>query len=352
MLAPGGFGIVVGARWTRRVAGRAVGPIWTPRCASAGPRRGGAIQLDELSAITIFVKVVEENGFSSAARSLDLSTSYVSRQLSALEARLGVRLLNRSTRRQALTPVGALFYRNCASILAQLEEAELAITQMQTVPRGLLRVSAPVAFGAAHVAPAVAEFMGRYTDLEIELALDDRRVDPGEEGFDVVVRLGETGGRDLLSREVAPLARFLVASPGYLVARGRPGSVEELSQHAALLNNQDPTGASWQLHGPGTIETASVLPALSSNHDEVLLAAALGGRGIALLYDWQVGDHVAAGRLERVLPTYTEETVGVHAVYPEQKHLSARVRLFIDLLVERLGPNPPWRAHAAGDTGI
>lgn len=289
------------------------------------------------------MKVVEENGFSSAARTLNLSTSYVSRQLSALENRLGVRLLNRSTRRQSLTPVGALFYRNCASILAQLEEAELAVTQMQSVPRGLLRVSAPVGFGTSHIAPTVAAFMAKYEDLEIELSLDDRKVNPVEEGFDVVVRLGETGGRELLSREICPMSRLLVASPDYLRARGRPGIPDELSNHVGLLNNQDPSGTAWQLHGPGAIESVTMVPALSSNHDPVLLEACLEGRGIAYLPDYLVGDHVAAGRLERVLPEWIEETVGVHAAYPEQKHLSARVRLFIDLLVERLGPNPAWR---------
>ena len=320
-------------------------PPWPrARHGDNGPAWGGPIQLDELTAITIFVKVVEENGFSSAARSLDLSTSYVSRQLSALENRLGVRLLNRSTRRQSLTPVGVLFYRNCASILAQLEEAELAVTQMQSVPRGLLRISAPVAFGTLFVAPAVAELMGRYADLEIELSLDDRRIHPAEEGFDVVIRLGETGGRDLLSREVCPLARMLVASPAYVEARGKPATPEELATHSALVNDQDGSGPSWQIHGNGTIETVTVVPSLTSNNDLVLREACLAGRGVAWMHDYLAAPEVAAGRLVHLLPDHVEETVGVHALYPEAKHLSARIRLFIDLLVERLGPQPPWRA--------
>ena len=298
-----------------------------------------------MSAITIFVKVVEENGFSSAARALNLSTSYVSRQLSALENRLGVRLLNRSTRRQSLTPVGALFYRNCTSILAQLEEAELAVTQMRSVPRGLLRVISPVCFGTRYVADAVAAFMSRYEDIEIELTLEDRRIDPGEEGFDVVVRLGETGGRELLSREVAPMSRLLVASPAYVARHGAPTIPDELPRHPGLVNNQDPNGMTWQIHGPGTIEQVTVPPTLTSNHDEVLLTAAIAGRGLALLPDWLVGRPLAEGKLVHILPEHVEETVGVHAVYPEQKHLSARVRLFIDLLTEHLGPTPPWRKN-------
>lgn len=292
------------------------------------------------------MKVVEENGFSSAARTLDLSTSYVSRQLSALENRLGVRLLNRSTRRQSLTPVGALFYRNCASILAQLEEAELAITQMQSVPRGLLRVSAPTAFGIRYVSPAVASFMSRYRDIEIELVLEDRRIDPVEEGFDVVIRLGETGGRDLLSRAVAPMSRSLVASPGYIAAHGRPTIPDELTTHVSLVNNADPNGTTWQLHGPGTMEAITVPPALTSNQDPVLIDACVAGHGIGYLPDCLTAEHIAAGRLVVVMPEWTEETVGVNAVYPEQKHLSARVRLFIDLLIEQLGPQPPWRREA------
>lgn len=267
----------------------------------------------------------------------------MSRQISALEARLGVRLLNRSTRRQSLTPVGALFYRNCSSILAQLEEAELAVTQMQSVPRGLLRVSSPEDFGGRHVAPAVAAFMGLHDELEIELVLEDRRVHPVEEGYDIVVRLGETGGTDLLSREICPMDRILVAAPKYLAARGRPGDAEELRTHACLVNNAGGAGNTWHLHGPGTIESVDLTPVLASNHDGVLRNACAAGRGIAYLPDYLVGDDLHAGTLERVLPEYVEETVGVHAVYPEQKHLSARVRLFIDLLVERLGATPPWR---------
>jgi DNA-binding transcriptional LysR family regulator len=291
------------------------------------------------------VRVIDEKGFSSAARSLNLSTSYVSRQLSALEARLGVRLLNRSTRRQSLTPVGALFYRNCASILAQLEEAELAVTQMQSVPRGLLRVNAPADFGARFIAPAVATFMERYSDLEIELSLEDRRIDPVEEGFDVVVRTGETGGGHLLSREICPMRRMVVASPAYLAKHGRPDSPDELSTHAALANNQDPTGTNWQLHGGGRIETVNLQTVLVSNHDSVLLQACLASRGVAYLPDYLVGEPIAEGRLVHLLPDYVEDTVGVQAVYPEQKHLSARVRLFIDTLVELLGPNPPWTSE-------
>jgi DNA-binding transcriptional LysR family regulator len=319
--------------------------IWTaPRPWCLATRH--VIQLDQLTAITIFVRVIDEKGFSSAARSLNLSTSYVSRQLSALEARLGVRLLNRSTRRQSLTPVGALFYRNCASILAQLEEAELAVTQMQSVPRGLLRVNAPADFGARFIAPAVATFMGRYSDLEIELSLEDRRIDPVEEGFDVVIRMGETGGGHLLSREICPLRRMVVASPAYLAAHGRPDSPDELSTHAALANNQDPSGINWQLHGGGRIETVTLQTVLVSNHDAVLLQACLAGRGVAYMPDYLVGDYLQDGRLVHLLPDYVEDTVGVHAVYPEQKHLSARVRLFIDTLVELLGPQPPWFTEA------
>lgn len=308
----------------------------------AAPSPGGPIQLDKLTAITIFVRVVDENGFSSAARSLNLSTSYVSRQISALEARLGVRLLNRSTRRQSLTPVGALFYRNSASILAQLEEAELAVTQMQSVPRGLLRVSCPEAFGCGYIAPAVAAFMGLHQDLEIELILEDRRVHPVEEGYDIVIRLGETGGRDLLSREICPMRRLLVAAPSYVEVRGRPGDVEELRTHHVLVNNAGGAGNTWHLHGPATIESVDLNPSLTSNHDGVLRAACVDGRGIAYLPDYLVGSDLREGALVPILDEYVEQTVGIHAVYPEQKHLSARVRLFIDVLVERLGATPPW----------
>lgn len=238
--------------------------------------------------------------------------------------------------------MGALFYRNCASILAQLEEAELAITQLQTVPRGLLRVSAPEDFGSRFVAPVVAQFMESYAELEIELSLDDRRIDPIEEGFDIVIRLGETASRTHLSREIAPLRRLVVASPRYLDRMGVPNAPDELEDHQLLLNNSDPSGNTWQLHGPGAIKTLNVQPILSSNHDQVLYSACIAGRGIAYLPDYLVGSDLREGRLSHVLPHYVEDTVGIHAIYPEQKHLSARIRLFIDALVENLGPNPPW----------
>ncbi len=316
------------------------------RCAATRVTEKVTIHLDKLTAVTIFVRVVDENGFSSAARSLELSTSYVSRQISGLESRLGVRLLNRSTRRQSLTPVGALFYRNCASILAQLEEAELAVTQMQSVPRGLLRVSSPEDFGVRHIAQAISDFMGMYEDLEIELVLEDRRVNPSEEGYDIVIRLGETASGNLLSREICPLRRLLVASPEYLRDRTTPGDPGELCEHACLINHAGGAGTTWHLHGLGTIESVDLSPALSSNNDSALHTAALQGRGIAYLPDYLVGDDLREGRLVHVLEDFVEDTVGVHAVYPEQKHLSARVRLFIDLLVARLGPQPPWTTQA------
>lgn len=301
-----------------------------------------------MSGITIFVRVVDYQGFSSAARSLELSTSYVSRQISALENGLGVRLLNRSTRRQSLTPVGALFYRNCSSILAQLEEAELAITQMQTVPRGLLRVHAPEGFGSRYIGHVMAEFMGTYEDLEVELVLDNRRVDPVEEGFDIVIRLGETAGNRHLSARVAPLRRYMVASTAYLEEHGRPQIPSELANHDCLVLSQD-GGNVWELHSDSSIEKVGVKAVLASNSEAVLRSAMLAGRGIAYLPDHIVGADIASGAAHMVMPEWQEKTVGVHAVYPEQKHLSARVRLFIQAIKDYLGAKPPWNPDGYPD---
>jgi len=297
-----------------------------------------------MSAVAIFVRVVDEKGFTPAAKSLGLSTSYVSRQISALENRLGVRLLNRSTRRQSLTPVGALFYRNCTNILAQLEEAELAVTQLQTVPRGLLRVAAPSAFGRTQLSPLMARFMAHFSDLEVEVDLENRTVDPAEEGYDVVLRVGEKASGELLARKIASSDRLLVATPAYLDARGRPQIPDELSDHAALLGAAEAHAGSWRLYheSQATATVVSVRPVLTSNTEEVLLAGCLDHRGIAYLPDFVVSAQLASGALERVLPIWGEETAGIFAVYHERKHLSAKVRLFIDFLDKQIGEPAPW----------
>ena len=291
-----------------------------------------------MSSIAVFVKVVDEQGFSSAARSLGLSTSYVSRQLSALEARLGVRLLNRSTRRLSLTPVGALFYRNCSSVLAQLEEAELAVTQLQTVPRGLLRVSAPESFGRRFLPTLVADFTRAHEELEVQFTLDSRPMDPVEDGYDVVLRLGDFKSNRLITRKLVAAREIFVASPAYLARHGAPSTPDELAEHRTLFCGADPATTSWELITEGRApERYPVQPALSTNHDDVLLAAVVSGRGIALAWDYVVEPEIRADRLRRVLPAWSGPESWLQAMYAEQKHLSAKVRLFVDFLAQRLG---------------
>lgn len=298
--------------------------------------------LEKLSAIAVFTRVVDENGFSSAARSLGLSTSYVSRQVSSLEARLGVRLLNRSTRRLSLTPVGALFYRNCSSILAQVEEAELAVTQLQTVPRGLLRVSAPDAFGQRYLVDAIADFMALHDDLEVHFTLDSRAVDPVEEGYDVVVQLGGTRSNRVLSRPIVQTRRLLVASPAYLVRAGHPRGPDDLADHRCLHASPEPEAGAWEIEdGVNIPQTVNIQPLLSTNHDEVVYAAALRGRGIAFLPDYLVWDDLQEGRLTRVMEPWQGLEQAVCAAYPEQKHLSAKVRLLVHFLMDHLRPLMP-----------
>lgn len=291
-----------------------------------------------MSSIAVFVKVVDEQGFSSAARALGLSTSYVSRQLSALESRLGVRLLNRSTRRLSLTPVGALFYRNCSSVLAQLEEAELAVTQLQTVPRGLLRVSAPEGFGRRFLPTLVADFTRAHEELEVQFTLDARPMDPVEDGYDVVLRLGEFRSNRLITRKLVAAREVFVASPAYLARHGAPSSPDDLSEHRTLYCGPDPATPTWELVTEGrSPERYPVQPALATNNDDVLLAAATAGRGIALAWDYVVEPELRADRLRRVLPNWSGPEAWLQAMYAEQKHLSAKVRLFVDFLATRLG---------------
>lgn len=302
--------------------------------------------MDRLSAIEVFAAVVEEEGFTAAARQLDVSKSYVSKQISRLEDRLGVRLLNRTTRHVSTTGEGRAFYERCAQILDDLEEAERALTQAHSEPVGTLRMTAPMSFGNKYLAPAVGDFMCEHPDIKIDIHFSDRLVDIVEEGYDLAVRVGQLQDSSLIVRRVAPTTGYVVGSPAYLNKFGHPRSPEELAEHRCLLYTYLRTGATWKLHDGGGREVAvEVDGPMRANNGQALLEAARSGLGLVLTPDFIAAGALRSGVLERTLPDWHGDTGAVWALYPHRRHLSAKVRVFVDFLTERFSEDPPWRLN-------
>src|SRR5688500_1588446 len=251
--------------------------------------------MEDLERMAVFARVVEEKSFSAAARQLNLSKSFVSKQITQLEKSIGARLLNRTTRALSVTEAGAIFYEHCARIVEELEEAKLAVGRLQTAPRGILRISAPVALGRLHVASALPEFLTAYPELKIDIVTTDRFVDLAEEGYDVVVRIVDQPAPNLVARKLAPVNRKMVATPDYFVRYGVPQTPEDLAKHNCLtytyFNPQDP----WRLRGPDGDISIRATGNMRVNDDDVLSEAVLQGLGLALLPTFIIGKQLQAG---------------------------------------------------------
>ncbi len=300
--------------------------------------------MDNLSEIAIFVRVVESRSFSTAADKLGLSRAAVSKSVSRLEERLGARLLHRTTRRLSLTEAGRALFSRSREALATLEEAELEIGCLQGEPRGTLRISGPIYFGVRYLAPVLAEFLARYPAIAAEVELDDRIVDIVEEGFDVAIRITELQDSSLVSRRLARCRHAVCASPGYWERHGVPERPEDLARHNCFVYSYvSPTGV-WRFRGPNGQETAvQVRGNLRFNNTEMARVAAVQGLGVLLLPTFYVGDDIREGRLTPVLSDYrVARDTSVYAVYPARDYLPPKVRMFVDLLAERFGPEPYW----------
>lgn len=298
--------------------------------------------MNNLTGMAVFARVVEEESFTAAARELALSKSAVSKHVSRLEDRLGARLLNRTTRRLSLTEVGRVFYDRCRRIVEEAAEAEHAVTRLHAEPRGTLKINMPHTFGNLHVTPALPEFMASYPEICIDLDLEDRMVDMVEEGYDMAIRIARLPDSSLIARKLAPFRVVVCASPEYWKSHGRPDLPEDLKQHNCLNYKYLLTGNTWPFHGPGGKQSVRVSGNLWANNGEALRAAALGGLGVYMAPTFIVGEDLCAGRLEAVLGEFTETDRDIYAVYPETRHLSAKVRAFIDFLAGRFGPEPYW----------
>ena len=303
--------------------------------------------MEDLTAMVVFAKVVEEKSLSGAARKLDLSKSRVSKLVAKLEKSLGARLLNRTTRQMSLTEVGAVFYEHCVRIVEELEEAKLAVSRLHSEPRGVLKVSASVAFGTLHIAPVFADFIARYPEVTIDMTINDRFVDLAEEGYDVAIRIAKDPGQNIVARKLAPVHRKICATPGYFARRGVPRTPAELARHNCLVYTYLQPQDRWQLKGPDGEVSVAVSGNLRLNDDEALSQAVLGGLGIAVLPTFIIGGDLQSGRLQSVLSDYVPVVRHIYAVYLPNRHLSAKVRAFIDFLLERFGPQPYWDAALA-----
>ncbi len=304
----------------------------------------GTTTMTELAGLEAFVRVAELGGFTAAAEALGVSKSHISRQISGLEDRLAARLLNRSTRRVTLTDVGREFHRRCRAILDELAEAELAVTNLQTSPRGLLRLSAPMSFGLSYVADAVADFMVEHPNLEVDIEFNDRRVDLLEDGFDLALRIGSLPDSSLIARKLADIHHLVCASEDYLAAHGEPTDPQALREHSCLLYTYLAAGQqTWPLYRGAELVAVQVKGRLIANNGEGLLAAARRGLGIAYTPDFLVCEDLRSGALRHILREWTTQSA-LWAVYPHARHLSAKVRLFVDYLVGRFS-TPPWTSR-------
>ncbi|MBD1869313.1 LysR family transcriptional regulator [Leptolyngbya sp. FACHB-541] len=294
--------------------------------------------MDKFDGIRAFTQVVVSGGFAAAARDMGLSRSAVNKLVIALENDLGVQLLHRSTRVVTPTETGLAFYERCVEILASLEEAERSLTQLQKEPKGRLRINAPMSFGIMHLSPALANFLVQYPDLQVELTLSDRFVDPIEEGFDITVRIAKPqASASLIVHTLAPAQRVLCASPTYLEAHNIPTHPNELRHHSCLHYGQLAFENQWTLIGPDGEHTFSVKGTLCSNNGEVLRDAAVRGLGITLLPRFIVEPELQQGKLQVVLPDYHPTELSIYVIYPVNRHLSTKVRLLVDFLQQQFG---------------
>jgi DNA-binding transcriptional LysR family regulator len=287
------------------------------------------------------VTAVDEGGFAAAGRKLGLSRVQVSRLVTALEDHLGARLLVRTTRTMALTEAGQVFVERARVLVDDMTEAEAAAGDLTGELKGLLQINAPMTFGVSHIAPAVNDFMRQHRDITVSLNVNDRFVDPYEEGFDVTLRIGDLQPSSLIARKICPIRRLMCASPDYLQDRGRPRTPADLADHAILHYGHLGNEMHWPLRGVGASNRLSVSPVLCSNNGDVLKTACLAGQGIVLLPAFIVADQLTSGALVPVLEGFEPAPVALHAIYPPDKYRPAKTRAFVDFLTGRFQRRPP-----------
>ncbi|MDX1282796.1 LysR family transcriptional regulator [Shewanella colwelliana] len=279
-----------------------------------------------------FVAVAETDSFTAAARRLGISTAQVSRQVGALERRLDTKLLYRTTRKVSLTEEGTLYYRHCRQVLDGLDEAERALSSLKGTPQGLLKITAPVAYGEKYILPIVNDFMLNYPSVDINVELTNRQVNLIDAGIDLAIRIGKLADSTLMAKRISQRINFVCASPAYLKRFGEPHTLSELSQHNCLMGNYD----YWRFIDQGRERQIKVAGTLQCNTGHGLRDAALKGLGLAQLPNYYISHDLETGALVPVLNSYQEPNEGVWALYPHNRHLSPKVRLMVDFLAAKL----------------
>jgi DNA-binding transcriptional LysR family regulator len=298
--------------------------------------------MDRFRLMQTFVRVTEVGSFSAAARSMRLSKAVVSKYIGLLEEQLSVRLFNRTTRQIRLTAEGKDYLQRCKMILADLEEAERSVKDLHAAPSGLLRISAPMSFGIYHLASAIAEFMAIWPDIEIDLDMNDRFVDVLAEGFDLAIRGGEMVDSSLIARRLAPLRAVLCASPLYFSEHGEPKTPDDIVKHNCIAYSYSRSGDNWHFQSANGDVVVSVKSRIRVNSGDAIRQIVLQGQGLAILPTFLVGQDLLDGTLKKTLCEYPIKEAGLFALYHHNRHLSAKVRVFVDFLAKRYGKKPYW----------
>lgn len=299
--------------------------------------------MDQLSAMRVFVRVVQTGSFSATGRELNTTQTTISKKVAALEKTLGVKLLTRSSRDHALTDVGAEYYEKCVAILGELDEAEANARSQVASPKGVIRVAAPVAFGRLVIAPIIAEFFSLYPEIKVDLAQSDRHVDLISEGVDVAIRARKLEDSSLIARHLFENPMLLVASPEYLALHGEPKEPMELKRHNCLVYTMLKTLNNWHFDRDDKQFSVPVSGNFQSDNGDVILEVALAGLGFAQLPIWMVGEHLKSGRLKQVLPDYKAQTLPFNAIYPQNRYVPLKVRCFVDFIKLKLSENDMYK---------
>ncbi|MCI5107633.1 MAG: LysR substrate-binding domain-containing protein [Pseudomonadales bacterium] len=299
--------------------------------------------MDNISDIAIFVQVVESGSFTAAADRLDLSKSVISKYVSRLENNLGARLLNRSTRKLSLTEVGQAFYHKSRMALQDLEEAENEVSRLQGQPRGVLRLNAPMSFGILHLSPLLGAFHAQYPEVRVDLNLDDRKLDVIEAGFDLSLRISELPDSSLVARRLCRCRHAIVAAPSYLETMGKPNSPADLQSHRIVTYRYQESSINWDFRHPDQrVENIQIDGHTRINNSLAIREAVIAGMGIARMPTFAVADAIRQGALVKLFPTLQTLEVSLFLLYPQRRHLSPKVRAFVDFMAGQFTDPPAW----------
>jgi len=297
--------------------------------------------MDQLEGMRLFVRVAEQGSFAAVALQMGVARSVVTRRIAGLESRLGTKLIARSTRRLSLTSAGTVYLEKCREILDMVEAAETGLDAERQMPRGAIRISVPLSFGQRYLAPLLLEFSQRYPEVALNMDFTDRRANLIEEGVDLAIRVTDRLGPQEVARRLSSTRLAVVSSPAYLAQYGEPKRPADLAGHECLAYTLSAT-ASWQFSVDGKPQSIPVHGRIQANNGDVLLQAAVNGLGITCQPTFIAADALATGQLREILAGYPIPDIGIYAVLPGNRHIPLRVRVLIDFLIERLGPEPAW----------